>query len=190
MPDRDVPPGDPPEAEEEPGADAVRAALGRARAAAAAKGLSPSVGSGSGRVRPAGTAARRGDADARSGAHPDARDPQAFGTAVRRLVTERGWSTPVAVGGVFGRWDQVVGADIAGHCQPESFEKSVLVVRADSTAWATQIRLLAPMILRRLEEELGRGVVERLQVKGPGGPSWLRGRRTAPGGRGPRDTYG
>ena len=62
-------------------------------------------------------------------------------------------------------------------------------MRADSTAWATQVRLLAPTLLRRLAEELGEGVVERVAVGGPVGPSWRKGLRRVPG-RGPRDTYG
>ncbi len=88
-----------------------------------------------------------------------------------------------------GRWDQVVGEEVASHCHPETFEDQVLTVRTDSTAWATQVRLLAPSVLARLSEELGAGVVTRLVVKGPAGPSWKRGHRTVQG-RGPRDTYG
>ena len=32
-----------------------------------------------------------------------------------------------------------LGADIAEHCPPGSFENTVVVVRCDSTAWATQL---------------------------------------------------
>jgi predicted nucleic acid-binding Zn ribbon protein len=171
---------DPPADDE--GADAVRSALGRARAAAKAKGLVAGRRTSAPRRRVAGTP--------RSGSGPDGRDPQRFAASISRLVTERGWQTPVAVGGVIGRWDQVVGAEVAAHCVPESFDESVLVVRTDSTAWATQMRMLAPTVLRRLTEELGSGVVQRLVVRGPSGPSWRRGPRSASGGRGPRDTYG
>jgi predicted nucleic acid-binding Zn ribbon protein len=171
--------------EEDSGVDAVRSALNRARAAAAAKGLQP------GRRRGlTGAGRRRRGGGERSGSGPDGRDPQRFGASIGRLVADRGWTTPVAVGGVLGRWDQVVGADVAAHCEPETFDEAVLVVRADSTAWATQMRLLGPTILRRLAEELGPGVVERFVVKGPAGPSWKKGPRSAYGGRGPRDTYG
>lgn len=125
-----------------------------------------------------------------AGAHPDARDPQPVGNSIDRLVAERGWTAPVAVGGVMGRWDAVVGAEIAAHCRPETFEDGVLSVRADSTAWATQVRLLTPTLLRRLAEEVGEGVVSRVVVRGPSGPTWRRGPRVAPGSQGPRDTYG
>jgi predicted nucleic acid-binding Zn ribbon protein len=66
----------------------------------------------------------------------------------------------------------------------------VLVVEADSSAWATQVQLLIPALLRRLAEEVGEGTVERVVVRGPAAPSWRKGPRVAPGSRGPRDTYG
>jgi predicted nucleic acid-binding Zn ribbon protein len=84
----------------------------------------------------------------------------------------------------------VVGAEIAAHCRPEHFEDGVLAVRADSTAWATQVRLLVPSLLRKLDEEVGEGTVTKVVVQGPTAPSWRKGVRVAPGGQGPRDTYG
>ncbi|UPK75061.1 DciA family protein [Nocardioidaceae bacterium SCSIO 66511] len=107
-----------------------------------------------------------------------------------RLVSEYGWETDVAVHGVFGRWSTIVGSEVAQHCVPIRFDDGELVVQADATAWATQMRLLAPTVVRRLNEELGHGTVERIKVLGPQVPSWTKGLRRAPGGRGPRDTYG
>jgi predicted nucleic acid-binding Zn ribbon protein len=175
----------PGEAEEVTGADAVRAALGRARAAARERGAVPGAPAGAGRRRRAPR-----DEGARSGARPDARDPQTLGTALAGLVVERGWEESVSVGGVLGRWDTVVGTDVAAHCRPETFENGVLTVRADSTAWATQVRLLTATLLRRLADEVGEGTVTKVVVRGPSGPSWRRGPRVAPGSQGPRDTYG
>jgi len=109
---------------------------------------------------------------------------------MERLVAEHGWETDVAVHAVFGRWDQIVGPVVAEHCHPERYADAELVVRADSTAWATQMRLLAPMVLRRLNTELGHGGVARITVLGPEGPTWRRGPRSVRDGRGPRDTYG
>lgn len=171
------------------GADAVRAALGRARAAAAARGEKPGQ---PGRAASAYARAkeRRDGANTRSGARPDARDPQGVASAISRLVAERGWSETVAVGGVLGRWEAVVGADIAAHCTPLSFAEGVLTVAADSSTWAAQVRLLAPTLLRKLAEEVGEGTVKRIVVRGPSAPSWKHGPRVAPGSQGPRDTYG
>ena len=63
------------------------------------------------RSRPAGGGLR-------SGARADGRDPLPLGSAINRLITERGWETPAAVGGVMGRWPQIVGDDLANHCVP------------------------------------------------------------------------
>jgi predicted nucleic acid-binding Zn ribbon protein len=160
--------------------DLARAALAAARAEARRRGVS----------RRAASAAQRGAAARRSGSGPDERDPQPLGRSIERLVTERGWETPTAVAGVFGRWDVLVGPEVAAHCVPEQYTEGEVVVRTDSTAWATQVRLLAPAIVRRLNEELGDGTVQRIRVLGPSGPSWRRGPLRAPGSRGPRDTYG
>jgi predicted nucleic acid-binding Zn ribbon protein len=93
------------------------------------------------------------------------------------------------VHGVVARWDQIVGADIASHVRPESYADGEVTVRADSTAWATQVKLLAPNLVRRLNEEIGDSTVTRVNVLGPHTPTWRKGRRSVRG-RGPRDTYG
>ncbi|MEY9843246.1 DUF721 domain-containing protein [Streptacidiphilus sp. MAP5-3] len=129
----------------------------------------------------------------RSGARADGRDPQPLGKAITRLLAERGWEAPAAVGGVMGRWPEIVGKDIAAHCEPEHFDEDgrVLSVRCSSTAWATQLRLMAPQLMRTLNVSLGDGTVRFIKVNGPAaGPSRYRGRLRAPGSKGPGDTWG
>jgi predicted nucleic acid-binding Zn ribbon protein len=134
--------------------------------------------------------ARRGGL--RSGARADGRDPMALGAAINRLLNERGWETPAAVGGVMGRWPQIVGEDLAKHCVPEKYDEDerVLVVQCDSTAWATQLRHLTPTLVARLNEDLGHGTVRMIKVLNPGGPPRRYGPLRAPGSTGPGDTYG
>jgi len=59
------------------------------------------------------------------------------------------------VGGLFGRWDAVVGAQIAAHARPVRLDGSVLVVEVDDPAWATQLRLLTAQLCERLASEVG-----------------------------------
>ena len=125
-----------------------------------------------------------------SGAHPDDRDPQLLDNTIGRLIADQGWGTDVRVHGVFSRWEHLVGQEVAQHCRPESFDDGTLVVSTDSTAWATQMKLLAPTVLRRLNEELGHGTVTLVEVRGPHLPTWKKGLRSMRDGRGPRDTYG
>jgi predicted nucleic acid-binding Zn ribbon protein len=124
-----------------------------------------------------------------SGPGPDPRDPQLFGDVLTRLMKARGWQQPAAEATVFGAWERVVGPDVAKHSRPVKLENGELTVEAESTAWATQLRLLAASLLRRIAGEVGHNVVRKLHIHGPAAPSWQRGLRRVRG-RGPRDTYG
>jgi predicted nucleic acid-binding Zn ribbon protein len=99
-----------------------------------------------------------------------------------------GESAEAANGSVFGCWADIVGPVLAEHTRPDSFPDGELAVTADSTAWATQVRLLAPQLVRQLAAELGDGTVRRVKVRGPEPPR-SRGAWRVPGGRGPRETY-
>ncbi|GLW49286.1 UPF0232 protein [Streptomyces sp. NBRC 14336] len=172
---------EPKKAAEPSGVDLARVALRAAKEQARARGD----------AQQQKKQARRGGG-LRSGARADGRDPMALGAAINRLITERGWETPAAVGGVMGRWPQIVGPDLANHCVPQTYDEDerVLVVRCDSTAWATNLRLLAPQLVARLNEDLGHGTVKVIKVLGPGGPERRYGPLRAPGSTGPGDTYG
>ena len=119
-------------------------------------------------------------------------DPRTGKSDLRRYAERHGWAGHLAVASVSVRWQEIVGARIAEHAVVESFEPGRLTLRASSSAWAQQLRLLLPTIERRVAEALGRsgGAVD-IRIMGPGGPTWRNGRfGAARGGRGPRDTYG
>lgn len=124
-----------------------------------------------------------------TGSGPDERDPVPLGALVARLVNDRGWDKTLAEAGVFGRWAELVGPDVAAHCRPERLAGAELTVVAESTAWATQLRVLEPTLLARLAQQVGSDVVRRIRVHGPSTPNWRHGARRVLG-RGPRDTYG
>jgi predicted nucleic acid-binding Zn ribbon protein len=83
----------------------------------------------------------------------------------------------------------VVGEQIAEHAQPVALRDGVLSIAAESTAWATQLRLVQSQLLAKIANAVGDGVVTVLKISGPTGPSWRKGPRHISG-RGPRDTYG
>ncbi|HEX6470239.1 MAG TPA: DciA family protein [Streptosporangiaceae bacterium] len=151
------------------GIELAREALAQAKADALKRGALPgnqaaaarrSRGAGGGRPR---RGAQRGG------------DPRRFGAAIRDLLAERGWERQAAVGGVFGNWDRIVGRQVAEHTTPTAFADGEVVIVADSPAWAQQVRLLAPVLVRRLNEELGDGTVRRVTVRGPASASGRRG---------------
>ncbi|MFP1155214.1 DUF721 family protein [Mycobacterium sherrisii] len=167
------------------GIDLVRRALDEARAAARAQGKDAGRGRGSG-MTPRRVAGRR---RSWSGPGPDIRDPQPLGRLTWDLAKKRGWSGRVAEGTVFGHWAAVVGQQIADHATPTALHDGVLSVAAESTAWATQLRMIQAQLLAKIAAAVGNGVVTSLKITGPAAPSWRKGPRHISG-RGPRDTYG
>lgn len=166
--------------------------LRAAQEAAAARGRAPgekAPGAKTGNWRKGAGAANRRNRRRWSGAGDDDRDPQPLGKLADKLLSDRGWRKPLTEASVLGRWDELVGPDIAEHSTPVSLRDGELVVAATSTAWATQLRTLQRDLLRRIAAGVGAGVVKRIKVQGPAAPSWRKGPRTVRG-RGPRDTYG
>jgi predicted nucleic acid-binding Zn ribbon protein len=174
--------------EKAPPADLAQSALADARSIAR--------GGRRGRGSEAGRRVRRENLRGRgkggySSAGPDpVRDPQLIGSLLSGYVEERGWQRPLAEARIFAEWPALVGADVAAHCEPQSLTAGELRITAESTAWATQLRLLSATLLGRLVAELGPDVVTKLSISGPVGPSWKHGGRSVRGARGPRDTYG
>ena len=176
--------GDNPGATARRGADIAREALRTAREASAEK-AAERAGKLQARKLTAGRSRRR----RWSGPGPDDRDPQPLGRLAARVSLDRGWSPRLTDATVLGRWPHLVGADVADHCTPVSLRDGELVLQAESTAWATQLRTLQRQLLARLAAAVGQDVVKRIRVVGPSGPSWRHGPRAVRG-RGPRDTYG
>ncbi|MBB3601041.1 putative nucleic acid-binding Zn ribbon protein [Mycolicibacterium sp. BK556] len=168
------------------GMDLVRRTLEEARGAARSQGKE--VGRG-GRSPGARRGAERGNRRTWSGPGPDRRDPQTFATAANELAKSRGWTGKVAEGAVFAQWATVVGEQIAEHAEPTALRDGVLSVAAESTAWATQLRMVQSQLLAKIAAAVGDGVVKSLKITGPVAPSWRKGPLHISG-RGPRDTYG
>lgn len=171
-PEESPPDGDRPEAGD-------RDALGLARDIADSyRGGAPTEGPRRRRPRPASPRRRKRE------------DPTALSDVLGEVLKERGWETRLSAQRVFTDWAGIVGPEVAQHSQVVGYADGIVEVRTDSTAWATQMRLLAPRIVARLNEELGHGSVLRIEVRGPQAPSWKKGPRSIRGARGPRDTYG
>jgi predicted nucleic acid-binding Zn ribbon protein len=172
--------------DEERMTDLVRRTLEEARGAARSQGRNIGQGRRSPTTRRvAGTSRRR----RWSGPGPDSRDPQLLGTAARDLAKTRGWTSRVAEGSVFGQWRSVVGEQIAAHASPTALRDGVLSITAESTAWATQLRMVQAQLLAKIAAAVGDGVVTSLKITGPVTTSWRKGPLHIAG-RGPRDTYG
>lgn len=159
----------------------ARAAMDRARASARTRGAT--------RGSPRGARKTRDAKRRESRPFMDGRDPRPMSDAVETLFKRLGWTEQIEISSVTGRWREVVGDQIADHCEPLGYDEGVLTVKATSTAWATQLRLMSGQLRHRINEEFGRDIVREITVLGPAARSWNRGQRSVKG-RGPRDTYG
>ena len=159
-------------------------------AAGALRSARSIAGGRSGTGRPARLTRRQRPGGGYSGARPDELDPAPIGSILGTAMAELGWVGPLAHARLMGQWASVVGPEIAARCQPVSLVEGELKVSAESTAWATQLRMMAPQILARIARELPAGLVAKLVITGPSAPSWKHGPWSMHGGRGARDTYG
>lgn len=146
------------------------------------------------RSAPAGRRPRRRavvdpDEQVWSGPGSDDRDPSRLSASLDQLIDTAGWRRPLDAASLAPRWRQIVGPVVAEHARPDRIAGGELTVVAESTAWATQIRLMSRRLLAAIAAEVGEGLVDRVRVVGPTAPDWRHGPLRIRG-RGPRDTYG
>jgi len=93
------------------------------------------------------------------------RDPVSITDSLDDVVQAlRGGARRSEVGGVFGRWEEAVGPALAAHVRPVRLEHGALLVEVEDPAWATQVRLLADDLKRRLLDVAG-VAVEQVDVR-------------------------
>jgi predicted nucleic acid-binding Zn ribbon protein len=117
-------------------------------------------------------------------------DPEKISSILKNLSNTKDWRKGLAEGNLFTNWSKIVGSDIAEHSEPITIFEGKLTIRAASTAWATQLRLLENELLKTIQNQSEGALIESLVIIGPNAPTWKRGLRTIRGARGPRDTYG
>ena len=91
-------------------------------------------------------------------------DPIPLSSSLDAVVKSLRGPSRAAVGGVFGRWGEAVGEQIAAHVQPVKLDGGTLVVEVDDPAWATQVKFLAATIIERLHSVVGVEVT-RVEVR-------------------------
>ncbi len=133
---------------------------------------------------------RRRVLEQRPGSTPFAkgRDPLSVSKVLDGVTDALGWRTPLAQTDLAAAWRSIAGAETAKHATVEGFADGVLLVRCDSTAWATQLSLMRGQISDRIARDFptpgSTPPLPRAQH-----PELDHGPRSVPG-RGPRDTYG
>jgi hypothetical protein len=62
-------------------------------------------------------------------------------------------------------WGLSVGKKIAGHTRAARMVRTRLIVEVEDAIWQRQLFTLTPQILGKLEQSLGRGVVEHVEFR-------------------------
>ena len=94
-----------------------------------------------------------------------ARGPVELGHALDRLLGSLDAAPSDLVSTIFGRWEDLVGADVARHCRPAAVEGDRLVVVATDPAWASELQWLAADVLARINEAASTERLKSLTVR-------------------------
>ncbi len=90
--------------------------------------------------------------------------PTRVGSELARLIGRPGWTERLGVARLAAAWADVVGPELAGHCEPVRIAGRVLTVRAASGTWATQLRWFTGQLAVRAQELLGEGSVTEVRI--------------------------
>ena len=96
--------------------------------------------------------------------HARAAPPTPVGDVLAGLAKRQGWSERLRGAEVFARWQEIAGPQLAAHVVPVRLLGGVLVVRAENSAWATEVSYLVADLAARANEVLGPDRVLRVTV--------------------------
>ncbi|WP_052129008.1 DUF721 domain-containing protein [Clavibacter michiganensis] len=135
------------------------------------------------------SARKRREQKAGSSPFQPGRDPDSLGSVMDSLTSRMGWTSSLSQAELMAAWTTIAGEETAVHSSPVGIEDGLLTVECESTAWATQLRLMRVEITTRIAERFPDAGIRSIRFQGPNAPSWKKGPRSILG-RGPRDTYG
>ena len=96
----------------------------------------------------------------------DIDEPMRLGASLDAVVRSLGPGLSTrSLDGVFGRWEEIVGLQVAGNARPVSLTNGRLVVAVDQPGWATQLRYLEKDLLARIAAMVGDGAVTAIEVR-------------------------
>ncbi len=102
-------------------------------------------------------------------------DPVPVADLLDGVSGRRGWAARLHGARIHSQWSAIAGEQLARHVEPVRLVGGVLVVRATSSAWATQVGYLSGELAARANAVLGEGEVTRVTVT-VAGPEQRRGK--------------
>lgn len=105
------------------------------------------------------------------------RDPNTLCGVLQILASNKKWNKQLAIAKMRVSWNEVVGESIAQHCEISQILNNVLIIRAQSAVWATQLSFLLPQLKKKINQNLKNIEIKEISVIGPtstGLGSWKR----------------
>jgi len=95
---------------------------------------------------------------------PKKRRPKKLGDVMRDVLKERGIADRIAQAAVIPDWPKLVGPQIARVTEPLSVTSTgTLFVAVTTNAWMTELSLMEPDLLRRLNQQTGRLAIRKIR---------------------------
>jgi predicted nucleic acid-binding Zn ribbon protein len=95
---------------------------------------------------------------------PKKRKPQKLGDVMTGMLSKSGIADRVAQAAVIPNWPALVGPQIARVTEPMSVTpQGTLFVAVTTNAWMTELSLMEPELLRRLNERTGRLKIRKIR---------------------------
>jgi len=92
------------------------------------------------------------------------RKPRKVSDVIGDVLTNAGVADRIAQASVIPEWRSLVGAQIANVTEPMSITpQGLLFVAVTTNGWMTELSLLEPELLRRLNERAGRLQIKRIR---------------------------
>ncbi|MFH2220507.1 MAG: DUF721 domain-containing protein [Pseudomonadota bacterium] len=88
-----------------------------------------------------------------------------IGSVVDEVLNQYRRESDFGLTEVWRLWDGAVGDAIAKNARPAAFKGKLLLVHVTSSAWIHQLQFLKKDILRKVNEALGKELVEEIKFK-------------------------
>jgi predicted nucleic acid-binding Zn ribbon protein len=92
-----------------------------------------------------------------------------FRTSLEEMFRKMGLSDPIVMSRLSAGWDDLAGSPWAGRSRPLFIQGKTLVVEASAPSMVAFLRYGSTALVTSLEEVIGEGVIEQIEVRSPSG---------------------
>jgi len=92
-------------------------------------------------------------------------ETQSIGEIIDAMVARLGLKKKIKRAKVIEEWPRLVGEIIARETRTECVRGETLFVVASSPVWAQELELMKPKLLKKIREEIGKGVITDIRFK-------------------------